>query len=186
MIALALFSLAQAADPGDVVHTEIRTDGGWINPAVLVGFNPQPEPPGDFQLDKYTAVTTVPYEEREDFGVVIGVAEEKQGVEALWLDGKEPVLVYGKGAEERWLPPGPCFDLRAAFGDGTEMIVHVAITSADGWIDPGSLVGFNPQPEPPGDFPAAIQLDLSAMARGAAKLQVEISLESGGEALPLY
>ena len=63
------------------------------------------------------------------------------------------------GQHIRLFPPGPCRDgscqnvnVQGVADDGTRLLFHFQISSPDGRLDPGSVVGFNPQPEPPGDF----------------------------------
>lgn len=189
MIAPLLFAALNVAHAADstVAYTDIETRSGLMSPGVLVGLNPQPEPPGDWWIERYYAELSQSYTERLSTDVVIAIGEERHDVASIWLvDGRDEVLVYGKGAEERWLPPGPCFELRTVFDDGTELLVSVDIESADGWIDPGSLVGFNPQPEPPGDFQAGVEIALVAEAERSADLSVTVSIAYRGVQQRLY
>jgi hypothetical protein len=201
--------LCASAFAGDIVSgtlfsTEFRTEAGYMNPGVLVGFNPQPDPPG-IQFDGKYAVSSVKFDRELDVGVVIGVGDPVYDVATIEVVDERggATLVWGKGAEDKFFPPGPCFDLRVTFEKGAEMTLHIDIdTSEGGYVDPGSLVGFNPQPEPPGDRdpgeavgfnpqpdppgnPAYVQIDLSAYARGGATLDVGLSLEANGETLPM-
>jgi hypothetical protein len=204
MLFLAILSPASAGDfTGNLFSTEFRTESGWLDPGVVVGFNPQPDPPGFELVERTLAVSTVKFERGLDTGVFVGVGEEKHAVRSVELLGderSEPIVVYGKGAAEKFLPPGPCFDLRVTFDEGSVMTLHVEITTDGGYIDPGSLVGFNPQPEPPGDkgetvgfnpqpdppgSPAWVEIDLSAYARESAALVVTVSAEKDGYTLPL-
>lgn len=145
-----------------------------------------------------------------------------EAVYYLPSDGSDKVLVAGRGAVDkyyppdpcsdpdlppgpcRWpelppgpcagtgeLPPGPCFEFLAILGDGSVVGINVVVQS-DGIIDPGSLVGFNPQPDPPGSWRLAdppgehaIALSFDATARDEASLSVTVTLSQEGEALAL-
>ena len=183
----ALLLLASAASAADIVQTDIRAATDYLHPAVLVGFNPQPDPPVvDFANAGRVATSTLAFERQASVGFTIGVAEDRAGVRSIALvDGRDRVVVFGEGAVERFLPPGPCFQLIATLGDGTDLAIDVRIDSSGGFVDPGSLVGFNPQPDPPG-FPAAVALSFGAYARGEADLSVSVSLSSEGEVLAIY
>ncbi|MDB5425103.1 MAG: hypothetical protein JWQ29_2519, partial [Phenylobacterium sp.] len=111
--------------------------GGPINPGVLVGFNPQPEPPGD------VAAPTIDLS--NPFAPVITHLAESQGWQfQLAITG------FGDGS----VIPLPTFSregfhtTRALLGDHVFLI---GLLFGPGAVDPGSLVGFNPQPDPPGD-----------------------------------
>jgi hypothetical protein len=142
--ALALAGAAQAADGsvkpnyqfGDGSHGfRLQSHGGAVNPGIFVGFDPQPDPPG------------------EDSATLLDLT-----------DGTSPTLFNPTGGGYR-------FQFYHTFGDGS---VHpLAAPNADGFtssrhfigghdinvtfqfgpgqVDPGSWVGFNPQPDPPGD-----------------------------------
>ena len=126
------------------------TSGGpVINPIVLVGFNPQPEPPGA------PPPTTLSLGDRT----------------SPLLDNLVPASDYEFILSfVNLYPPGPChnaFDMpgtdgvtsmhcSAAFGDGS---VDIAATLQFSGPGPGpggvvSWVAFNPQPDPPGDVAA--------------------------------
>ena len=90
--------------------------GGPINPGVLVGFNPQPDPPGDVLIPTISL--------RNPFA---------------------PMITH-LAASEGWQ-----FQLAfTGLGDGGAHLLPDA-PNADG-VDPASWVGFNPQPDPPGNF----------------------------------
>lgn len=119
---------------------KLITSGGPINPGVIVGFNPQPDPPGD-----------------GDHGALIALLNPADpqlispslGGSFTFLIG---LLMPGDGSVIP-LPDAPngggSTGERFVLGDHT---FSVGLTFGPGPVDPGSWVGFNPQPEPPGDF----------------------------------
>ena len=120
-----------------------ETASGFVNPAVLVGFNPQPEPPGDrSRVDLGNPIQpTITLEGAGLFTIVFGMHSPGGGGGAgrpysfLLPDG-DPV-VRGDHA----------FYQFHAFGDGSVFQISFDIGGfTGGWA------GFNPQPEPPGDF----------------------------------
>ena len=123
----------------------LQTTGGTVNPGVLVGFNPQPEPPAFgtlFSINDGVAELTIT-------GVSNPVGGPPQGFQFLFgaaAPGGKTGVVY---------PPDPINDFRIAFGidfasgqSAFTAIVDVQ-SSSGGGIAPGSDVMFNPQPEPP-------------------------------------
>jgi hypothetical protein len=118
---------------------------------VLVGFNPQPDPPGTpptlLSLDR----TTNP---------LFGYLSNQPGSELILsftgsLFPPGPCKVVTTGG----IPPGPCVppptdgaDTSFSFmtTDGRTVVVSLTI-GGPGGVDPGSWVAFNPQPDPPGD-----------------------------------
>jgi hypothetical protein len=145
VLALAAAGAAQAGDgsvrpnykfPDASRGFSLRTSGGPVNPGVLVGFNPQPDPPGDFHtfldLTDPTNPTLRNAMSQGDFQLVFSH------------------LAGGEGPHEM---PAPNSDGKTGFirrlGD------HIVVVTFDflgGSI--GEWSGFNPQPDPPGDFVA--------------------------------
>lgn len=108
---------------------------GPVNPGVLVGFNPQPDPPGDVA--------------RADLTNPIDPSITQPGVGPF-------TILFGLGVPggspfSFIVPPGgPSRDGLFSFlatGDGSVFRAGFDISGfAGGWV------GFNPQPDPPGDF----------------------------------
>ena len=118
----------------------LTTSGGPINPGVIVGFNPQPDPPGDGDDGALIALLN-PADPLlfspsvgGSFSFLIGLLMPGDGSvlplpDAPGRDGK---------TSERFILDGHLFEIGLAFTGPTQ-------------IDPGSWVAFNPQPDPPGD-----------------------------------
>lgn len=167
-------------------------------------------PGGDFALDGDVAVTRVKFTEKTDLHVLLGLG----GVDVEQITYRSsvdaaPVVVWGRGAGDRIfppdpckavtadlppgpctplnpeLPPGPCFELDALLTDGTVLGIAIAFQSEGGELDPGSLVGFNPQPEPPGDSMLGLSFDISAYARDSAAVEMSVALIGDRQVLPL-
>jgi hypothetical protein len=118
----------------------LTTSGGPINPGVIVGFNPQPDPPGDG--DDGALIALLNPADPQLFSPAIGGSFTF--LIGLLMPGDGSVLPLPDAPNtdgrtgERFMLGGHLFDIGLAF-------------SGPGPVDPGSWVGFNPQPEPPGD-----------------------------------
>lgn len=99
--------------------------------------------------------------------------------------GRFSLLVSGHDDETgevlRILPPGPCrtaecadrIQLVALARDGSSVVLRFAVSSPNGRLDPASIRGFNPQPEPPGDFdPGVLQIDFALTSDAPASTAV--------------
>ena len=147
--ALAMLCGATAANAADVAPTypfpggfTLATSGGVVNPEILVGFNPQPDPPGapDPSLDlsdPYRAVVT------EASGTTFNFVLSFLGLPGGLLPAvDEPTW---NSDLNQWTIN---FDL-----DGGGNAFHVDLY----FSGPGSSItwdAFNPQPDPPGAFTA--------------------------------
>lgn len=90
------------------------------------------------------------------------------------------------GEALRILPPGPCrraecmnrdyINLVGIAADGTPLQVRATVSSPDGRLDPASIFSFNPQPEPPGDFPAPMRVDFRVITDNPGA-DVSVTLE---------
>jgi hypothetical protein len=146
-LAMVLAGPVQAADgsvrpvnytfPNGAQGFALTGHGGPINPGILVGFNPQPDPPGD------TAAPTIDLSDRLT-PVITNLAESQGWQFQLAITG------FGDGS----VIPLPTFNpdgfhsTRAVLG---EHVFLIGLLFGPGVVDRGSLVGFNPQPDPPGD-----------------------------------
>jgi hypothetical protein len=117
----------------------LESHGGPINPGVLVGFNPQPDPPGDG--DNGALIALLNPSDPELFNPSTGGAFTfTLALEGLG-DGSVIPLPDAPGdghhTSYRGVIDGHSVDIMLDFGPGSVL--------------PGSWASFNPQPEPPGD-----------------------------------
>lgn len=135
--------------PWDSAYSLLGTNG-IINPEVLVGFNPQPDPPGSdpgsvadlLLIDPMTAQLTLPGQSSGQLFQFF-FAINLTGYD-LVVNNPSPAdnfnsLVVGIDALVAGAPNTHLFDVELGF-----------TTSSSGLVDFTSLVGFNPQPDPPG------------------------------------
>jgi hypothetical protein len=129
----------------------LHSSGGPVNPEVIVGFNPQPEPPGIGAFD----------------GAALGGAPGADRTLIALLNPADPLLfnpstggsfnfliglLFPGDGSVIPLPDTPDEGGKTGFSgkfDGHD--VNVTLGFGPGPVDPGSWVGFNPQPDPPGD-----------------------------------
>jgi len=138
--AMAAPSLASAASVRTLPHNLefLATSGpGPVDPAVLVGFNPQPDPPGDnARVDLSNPI---------DPSITQNLGGPQTLTVLFGLHGPtgDPFTFSNTGGSP---DTDGVFRFMAA-GDGSVFQVTFNISGFD-----GSWVGFNPQPDPPGDF----------------------------------
>ena len=163
----------------------LSSGGGLENPALLVGFNPQPEPPAwltNLDLsDPTRAVMTIPGQTNPQTFDFFIAAQKVQNA----LPGGAPT--YGLD-----LPSLPAdrygsysFILKGGVGGDVTVMLGFA-TSSGGLVDPGSDVAFNPQPEPPEPYADAalmgLQFEFTALSDAIVTLQL---FDAAGTALTL-
>jgi len=146
-LALALAGPVQAADGsvrpanallGGLPGFALSSHGGVVNPGVLVGFNPQPDPPGDGVRPTIDL--------SDPFNPVLTNPAESQGWQFI-------LALTGMAGDGSVIPlpefnPDGAHTTRAVLGDHVFLI---GLLFGPGVVDRGSIAGFNPQPEPPGD-----------------------------------
>jgi hypothetical protein len=145
--ALLAASAAQALpavqiDP-KAFHFALQANSGPENPGVAVGFNPQPDPPGEpltllDLLDATRPVLTVPAGGERSFRFLFALGTSGD------ISPFELVLVPPPDADR--------LAIEARNRDGRTLLTIDAFVSISdgGHLDPGSIVGFDPQPDPPG------------------------------------
>jgi hypothetical protein len=134
--------------------------GGDLDPAVLVGFDPQPEPPGDAtELD--LADRSAP------LLILRNQSNPASGLQlfdlffALDVPGEAITIVPCVLPSET----SPTLELEVRSDSRTGPLLFSLFfdfaTSSGGLVDRASLVGFDPQPDPPGEFGASYGLTLA-------------------------
>jgi len=152
---------------------------GFINPGLLVGFNPQPDPPG-------IPPTTLGWESPTELVLSNGFASAGGVTYRIYLS----FLGVGSASmpDINAYPPGPCradidctpgfvgtgfsFDTTSG-GQSHEFDVFLGFTGGGGFN--GSWVSFNPQPDPPGD---GVFVDIGFHGVGDPDMSVAV-LEDG-------
>lgn len=143
--AVVLPALAEAAaspySPSNYVFPNgakgfaLETSGGLVNPGVLVGFNPQPDPPANSPILDLSTLT-----------------------EALVVEGDGSVFRFQLsflglrnfvGPRTIGSPNSDGFTEFEFAGDGSVFVADLGFSGPGGVV---SWVAFDPQPDPPGDF----------------------------------
>lgn len=186
LAALALLATTHATAASLIYQPDIPDQpANYVPPAVLVGFNPQPEPParlviaGDLGHPPDPGVTFSGLEgDRTE--LLLGIGGGHQRLASMVLVGES----CGVEGNTRLYPifrdaviPESCrgsFTIRARFTDRTvlNLAVNIRASRGDLLLPPGRLVGFNPQPEPPA-IPA---FGLLVTAPGADAVSVDLAL----------
>ena len=143
--------------------------GGQVVPCIKVAFDPLAAPTA-FQLRVAPDTSARPvFTQRNTTGRTFSA-------HIAVLDGLT-------GGVMQIFPPGPCrdgtcqqFTVGAVAADGTQLLLVFSISSPDGLLDPGTIRGFNPQPEPPG-FPAgALEVDFALAGAGPATANMTLTV----------
>jgi hypothetical protein len=170
-VVLSLFIMPLVAGPtlaGVEPAPWLPTTGGFDNPIFWVAFNPQPEPPGaPYRVNVNTSTDPNALVFRETYG------------------GTDPAqLFFGIGATDSLV--GRSITSSIIGGDTIRFEVFRPVAGAPnqleytaninfeavetgGFLFPGSLVAFNPQPEPPGiPFYSLVSFNLLFPSIGSA------------------
>lgn len=171
LLSLLLAHSAASVASFELLGTTDNPAGGFVHPAMLVGFNPQPEPPaGDVMLDLMNppapVITSRSTEYPPDpiFEFVIGLTHPEA---ASMFTGFDTIP-----------SPDGLFEFGCAFDDGSSFMIRLTLISTSP-INRFSWTAFNPQPEPPA-FPGALGFSFTMMtgARGDAEEQsVSVGIE---------
>ncbi len=162
----------------------LQTSGGPSNPGVLVGFNPQPEPPGTTLNLSNPLSPTFTTADVGDQPFRVLFAMSRPGFFFEQLVAPNAATGFAISAVDQ----ATKLDLFHIFFSFT--------TSSNGVLDPLSVVGFNPQPEPPGVGFEGIGFDLELTSLSTATMTLQIQDIQGNDlnfaviplpaALPLY
>jgi hypothetical protein len=197
-LALLTLCFTGSLSAGNLVYQARFADqeDRYVPPAVLVGFNPQPEPParlliaGDLSSPKPRVIFSGI--ENGTVEILIGIGGGQQRLGSMFLVGdscgqRGRFPIYPVVREFRL--PESCrgsFRIMARFTDGDVYYLTIGLNTSEGdiVIPPGGLVGFNPQPEPPA-IPA-FGLRVSMAETGSETLSVDLSLaDATGKEVPL-
>jgi hypothetical protein len=174
----ALAAPVQAAPVVDWADAfRLEPSGGLTDPVVLIGFNPQPDPP--------VRITTLDLRDQTAPRLVITGQSNPQTF-VLFLAIGVGELNGGPTSMDFDLPPLTGADLSSygfrATGDGSVHDVRLTFsTSSAGITDGTSIVGFNPQPDPPGSFGAfdVMALEFSFTSLSDAIVTMQITDQTG-------
>ncbi len=172
-------------DPADWDNAfALRTSGGPSNPGVLVGFNPQPEPPLRTILglqNPFAPTYTTDDVVDQPFRVLFAMSGPDIFFEQL-------IAPNASGFAITAVDKATKLDLFNIFFSFT--------TSSGGFLDPASVVGFNPQPEPPLAGFVGLGFDLEFTSNSTATMTLQIQDIQGNDlnfaviplpaALPLF
>lgn len=169
-------------DPDDPLPTrwdkafELSSVGGVLNPGVLVGFNPQPEPPRRItRLDLFdSSEPTLVLEDQANqngelqiFDVFLAL-----NLRTLEFEYDDPeIMDVGGSVRTR----------ASAAGAVLFEIIFDISSSSGGLLDPASLVGFDPQPEPPAGFLGAFGMSFGISSLSDAIVSLRILDAEGSE-----
>jgi hypothetical protein len=135
--ALLLPVLARAAQvtSGPLPHNlfDFATSGGPLNPGVLVGFNPQPDPPGDYAGTLDLANAAHP-------GFLLPAVQGNYSLLLGFMLPGNPFTLHTAAPN-----PDGVAQWDATLGDGSVFQVDMMIGGFE-----GDWAAFNPQPDPPG------------------------------------
>ncbi len=189
---LVLSTATPAIAGGSLLQTQIPTEeGGFIHPAMLVGFTPQPEPPGhaivaeliDPRQANLELIGLKDGRAELLFAVGVEVPVKQITVSAEGCEANEDVVLWPAEGEVRL--EGACahgqLPLDVLLVDGSSWNIAVDI-SGSGFGDPMSIVGFTPQPEPPG-MPAAFGLAVRFDSARVTSAYVTLSGVADGRTL---
>lgn len=146
----------------------VMSRGGVVNPVLLVGFNPQPEPPA-----------------LPDATIMLGDGTEPLITQPATTDSYTLVMsVIGSGIPTLGHPPEPVMPAGAAASTtslmftagGHDFVLSLALTGPGAVIN---WVSFNPQPEPPAQW-FGQQFSFSGLATDPT---LSFSLTEDGDAL---
>lgn len=142
--------------PDGITGFALQTSGGPINPGVLVGFNPQPDPPGTPEPFLDLANPLRPSIIQEADGSVFKFELSFTGLDAgLLLPAVQKPNADGRTS------------FQFVLGDGSVFVADLTFSGpggVSGWVS------FNPQPDPPGS-----PIGYTVTFRGDASVALQLS-----------
>lgn len=190
-LACALLPPLAHADTVELATRVPRAEGsGWIIPCVAVALEGDTHPGATLyrNRDGYHPELRTTVLAGDDLALDLDVEGTglalvavslvgDEGEDVLWHEGDPSATLDLAGR----LDPEAPFVLGLTWADGTRLHVSVELAVSGGWLDPGSLVGFNPQPDPPA-YDGGLHLGLGLRADGAeARVTATMGFSSVGE-----
>jgi hypothetical protein len=168
--AIAHAAVAIGPTPGPLDTYYFTTSGGIENPGVSLSFNPQPDPPGTpiptLDMSNPFAPSLLLPAVLQGYGLVVGFSGQIFTVPTL---PAAPAIPASGGPAT--------YQFNAVATDGSVFEVDLGIGGYQ-----GSWVGFNPQPDPPGDTGS---VGFTFIADPMASIQIFQLDPNGGPSLPL-
>jgi hypothetical protein len=161
---VAILAITRSAGAASVDWSEafaLQSLGAGLDPAVLVGFDPQPEPPADARAALDLSNRTAPLLILRNQSNPPGGLQLFDFFLAFDVAGQAITIVPCFLPSDRL--PQLEFEVRSDAATGPLLFTLVAdfSTSSGGIVDRGSVVGFDPQPDPPAAFGARFGLTLA-------------------------
>ena len=180
--ALTALSLAPSATAASVDWSEafaLQARGAGLDPAVLVGFDPQPEPPVTARAALDLADRTSPLLVLRDQSNPTGGLQLFDFFLAFEVPGQAITIVPCFLPSDRL--PQLELEVRADAATGPLLFTLLAdfSTSSGGLVDPASVVGFDPQPDPPVAFGARFGLTLGFKELSDVQVRFSVSPADG-------
>lgn len=180
--ALATLSVAPLATAASVDWSEafaLQARGAGLDPAVLVGFDPQPEPPVAARAALDLADRTAPMLVLRDQSNPPGALQLFDFFFAFDVPGQAITMVPCFLPSDRL--PQLELEIRSDTATGPLLFTLVAdfSTSSGGLVDPASVVGFDPQPEPPGAYGARFGVTLAFDKLSDVQVRFSVSPADG-------
>lgn len=180
--ALTELSLAPSATAASVDWSEafaLQARGAGLDPAMLVGFDPQPEPPITARAVLDLADRTAPTLVLRDQSNPPGELQLFDFFFAFDVPGQAITMVPCFLPSD--LDPRLELEVRSDTATGPLLFTLLAefSTSSGGLVDPASVVGFDPQPEPPGAFGARFGLTLAFKELSDVQVRFSVSPADG-------
>jgi hypothetical protein len=176
---------------GALLQTVPSASHGYVPAAVLVAFDPQPDPPArsvslDLSVPPDPGLTLDGFVDGRGF-LQIGFAGDVASIvlPASACGTRTDTVVWP--ATHDVVFPGRCargvFTLRTYAADGRYAELYVEIVG-HGYVAPGSLVGFNPQPDPPHEATLGLAVDFGTGRVLGADVRLSLR-DAGGRAVDL-
>jgi hypothetical protein len=179
---MAIVAIARSAGAASIDWSDafaLQSRGAGLDPAVLVGFDPQPEPPAGARTVLDLSDRTAPLLVLRDQSNPPGALQLFDFFFAFDVPGQAITIVPCVLPSDA--SPRLELDVRSDSVTGPLLFQIFAdfSTSSGGLVDPGSVVGFDPQPDPPGEFGARFGLTLAFDELSDVQVRLSVSPADG-------